>query len=139
MHAPIDRTLTPTDVSRPTRVLGHPDDVLQDPGITPDDKRALLADWASDAHAIENAPALRQLDDGSVVPVDDILRALTSLESTADFGRDIRRAAARRRSTLLSRLRGIHLRSDDDNDDPPPCPASAALPLRLRRTVAVAA
>jgi hypothetical protein len=44
------------------------------------EKRALLARWASDAHAVENAPALRQLDDGSVVELGEILRVLRSLD-----------------------------------------------------------
>src|SRR4051812_25040058 len=55
----------------PGGVLGHPDDVVRHPRMTLAEKRAVLAAWASDAHAVEDAPGLRQLDDGSLVAVDE--------------------------------------------------------------------
>ena len=138
MNSRIDTIFTRADGDGPTRLLGHPDNVIRDPGMTVDEKRAMLAAWASDAHAVENAPPLRQLDDGSVVPVDDILRALKSLELTADPAHDARRATPPRRRTFLSRFRPIRIRRDDD-DEPPPCPASAMIPVQWRRTEARAA
>ncbi|MFG1190725.1 hypothetical protein [Xanthobacter flavus] len=60
-------------------VLVHPDQVLDHPSMSDAEKRALLSSWASDRHAVENAPALRRLDSGAVVPVDDILAALAAL------------------------------------------------------------
>ena len=60
--------------------FGHPDDVLRHPTMSIAEKRALLASWASDARAIPGVPILRQLDDGSVLMVDQILRALTALD-----------------------------------------------------------
>jgi hypothetical protein len=61
-------------------LLDHPDKVLRHPRLTRGEKRALLSSWASDAHAVENQPTLRRLDDGTVLPVDEILRALKSLD-----------------------------------------------------------
>lgn len=60
-------------------VLVHPDQVLDHPSMSCAEKRALLSSWASDRHAVENAPALRRLDSGAVVSVDDILAALAAL------------------------------------------------------------
>lgn len=61
-------------------VLVHPDQVLEHPSMRAEDKRALLSSWASDRHAVENAPGLRRLDSGAVVAVDDILAALAALD-----------------------------------------------------------
>ena len=47
--------------------------VVQDADLTLNEKRAILASWASDACAVEAVPALRQAPGGSrAVPVDDI-------------------------------------------------------------------
>lgn len=122
-------------------LLGHPDDVRRHPGVSVAEKREILARWASDAHALENAPSLRQLDDGSVVEIDDILQALRTLDEevgSAAAGNAVRKAHARRRGTFLSRLQNARRRRDDD-DDPPPCPASSAYPLRILVADAVAA
>lgn len=59
--------------------LVHPDQVLDHPSMTDEEKRALLSSWASDRHAVENAPALRRLDSGAVVSIDDIMAALAAL------------------------------------------------------------
>src|ERR1700712_4244331 len=58
----------------------HPDEVASDRRLTAAEKRELLASWASDARAVPSAPALRQLDNGAIVRIDDILRTLKSLD-----------------------------------------------------------
>ena len=60
-----------------------PRDIVARTDLTIDEKRAVLADWASDAHAIENAPALRRPADGIVLNVTDILTALRALDGAA--------------------------------------------------------
>lgn len=60
-------------------ILVHPDQVLDHPFMSNEEKRALLSSWASDRRAVENAPALRRLDSGAIVPVDAILAALAAL------------------------------------------------------------
>lgn len=67
-------------------VLVHPDQVLDHPAMGVEEKRATLSSWASDLHAVENAPALRRLDSGAVVPVDDILAALAALSADQPAG-----------------------------------------------------
>lgn len=110
--------------------LGHPDDIVCDPDMTAEEKRAVLASWASDVNAVRDTPSLRQLPDGSTVELEDILRALRSLDGTGgprpfDERRDTRRQRMqRRRGQLLWWRTGRGPR--DDDDDPPPCPATIA-------------
>ena len=65
----------------PTLKLHHPSEALGNPGLTVAERRAILADWASDARAVENAPWLRQLENGARIPVSDILSALRRLDN----------------------------------------------------------
>jgi len=55
-------------------------EILDDPNLTAADKREILASWISDAHAVDNAPALRQIDNGVFASVDEISLALKSLD-----------------------------------------------------------
>jgi hypothetical protein len=60
----------------------HPSEVVTHPQLEPEVKRAILASWASDASAVKNQPALRRAPTGRhVVPIDDVMRALKSLDS----------------------------------------------------------
>jgi hypothetical protein len=68
----------------PAKAFAHPMNVVRDPDLTLNEKRALLASWASDACAIESAPELRAHASGSVVRWDDIMDALRILDSEAD-------------------------------------------------------
>lgn len=111
---------------------GHPDEVLEDARLSTDEKRALLASWASDANAVPHLPMLRQLPDGSVVKVEDIFRALKALDgldyggASEACGAMWRRPFSRRRGSTSNRWAWKHRGPHDDDDDPPPCPAYAA-------------
>ena len=114
--------------------FGRPDDVLKDPRLTPDQKRCLLASWASDANAVPYLPSLRQLPDGSIVRVDEILDALKALDGSVEVGPSRPGHALQGRQTIKRRLPSrsrLWKRYGrwpwDDGDDPPPCPAFAAL------------
>lgn len=68
----------------PARAFAHPRQVVSDPDLTLNEKRAILASWASDACAVEAAPALRQPPGApQPVPVDEILDALRALDRDA--------------------------------------------------------
>jgi hypothetical protein len=67
----------------PASAFKHPREVVDDPNLTMNEKRAILASWASDACAIEAAPALRQPGDGPSVRFDDIMDALKALDRDA--------------------------------------------------------
>jgi len=113
---------------RPTgAVFNHPDEVLADTGLTPDEKRAVLASWASDACSIESAPALRRLESGAIVSLADILAALTALDGTDAARRATHRSGGGRRAIRLQTRRPLprSIHRHDDDDDPPPSPAAA--------------
>lgn len=84
----------------PAAVFAHPSEVLAAPNLTREEKRAILASWASDAWAVESAPALRQCPGliGCTVPLDDVLAALRALdpEEPADSPRAGHRPAVGR-------------------------------------------
>jgi len=139
---PLQHTADPVPAAPPAdgllSTLTHPDQVLDERSLTPAEKRAILASWVSDAHAVEDAPSLRRLDSGAIVPLDLILDALRSLDAADQGG-----TPAQERRTILAfprpprsllRLRGtMRRRNGRDDDDPPPCPAAAAaIPVRLR-------
>jgi len=80
----------------PARAFAHPRQVVADSDLTVNEKRAILASWASDACAVEAAPDLRQPSDGPPVRFDDIMDALKALDKeaagTVDYGKFINRA-----------------------------------------------
>lgn len=51
----------------PARAFAHPMDVVRDPDLTLNEKRAILSSWASDACAVEAAPELRSIASGTIV------------------------------------------------------------------------
>ena len=110
------------------RVPLAPQDVVHDRTMSTEDKRALLASWAADARAVPNCPALRRLDDGNLVLIDDVLDALKMLDgepSRSERPSDERAARLRRGHwSRLARQWRRH-RDHDDDDDPPTAPASA--------------
>jgi hypothetical protein len=61
----------------PSAVFDHPRDVLNDPDLTRQEKRAILSSWASDVCAVQSAPSPRH-PSGAKSPVsfDDIVDAL---------------------------------------------------------------
>lgn len=128
----------------PGDVFRHPREVLTHPQLSKAEKRAILASWASDACALENAPGLRCLTGcrAEPVPVDAVLGALAELDqgsrppgpSRDAPGSATRRRSPQRRSRELWNLRfSLRPGRRDDDDDPPPCPA-AAMPAPRPRT-----
>jgi hypothetical protein len=83
-----------------------------------------LASWISDARAVEDSPALRRIESGAVVHVDDIRRALVALdELEPDRKGDGKRLrlSGRSRSVISRWLRRVDpLNGSNDNDDDPP-------------------
>jgi hypothetical protein len=100
----------------PAGAFAHPADVLRDPDLTFNEKRAILASWASDACAIEAAPELRQAP-GTARPVsfDDIMDALRLLDRQAGDYQSPRRY----RRVLANRKRGVFGRSSRRRADSP--------------------
>jgi hypothetical protein len=67
----------------PAGAFAHPDEVVRDLDLTINEKRATLASWASDACAVEAAPALRRVPGGRFVTFDDLMDALRLLDRQA--------------------------------------------------------
>jgi hypothetical protein len=89
----------------PAGAFTHPTDVVRDPDLTLNEKRAILASWASDSCAVESAPALRIAPAGSrPVTFDDVMDALRALDQqTADYGKP----ASHYRRVLADRIPGV--------------------------------
>ena len=66
---------------RPAVGFTTPDDVVKDPHLSHGQKREVLASWASDASAVQDAPTLRWLlGTPEPVPLHEVLDALRRLE-----------------------------------------------------------
>jgi hypothetical protein len=76
-----EAALNAAHVLHPGNHFDHPRDVLATDDIGQDEKRAILASWASDIFAIESIPALR-LYPGTdkAVTYDEIIEALKTLD-----------------------------------------------------------
>jgi len=102
----------------PAQAFAHPLEVVGDPDLTLNEKRAILASWASDACAVEASPALR-CPPGSEQPVsvDAILEALRDLDKAADTsGTAWLRREMRRRS--IDRCRSSRSRAGGNSGSP---------------------
>ena len=93
----------------PANAFAHPMDVVRDEDLTLNEKRAILASWASDACAIEAAPDLRVTSSRSVVRWDDIMDALRTLDKeTENYAKPLphyKRVLARKDAGLLGMRR----------------------------------
>jgi hypothetical protein len=84
------------ELLHPAQAFGHPSEVVNDPDLTVNEKRAILASWASDACAVEAAHELRSASHGSTVLFDGIMEALRRLDKQVN-GDKYRRVLHRRR------------------------------------------
>ena len=93
----------------PANAFSHPMDVVRDEDLTLNEKRAILASWASDACAIEAAPDLRVNRSRSVVRWDDIMDALRTLDKeTENYAKPLphyKRVLARKDAGILGMRR----------------------------------
>lgn len=93
------------ELLHPADAFEHPFEVVGDPDLTLNEKRAILSSWASDACALEAAPELRELSRGKVVRFDDIMDALCSLD--AGDAQPLKKYQKRvRRRNIFGRSRG---------------------------------
>ena len=93
----------------PANAFAHPMDVVRDEDLTLNEKRAILASWASDAWAIEAAPDLGVNSSRSVVRWDDIMDALRTLDKeTENYAKPLphyKRVLARKDAGILGMRR----------------------------------
>ncbi len=74
----------PNDLLHPAQAFEHPSHVVNDPDLTLNEKRAILASWASDACALEAAPHLRCAPGKQPVLFDEVVEALRTLDKEAN-------------------------------------------------------
>ena len=74
------------EILRPADAFSHPQEVVCDPDLSINEKRAILASWASDACAVEAMPGLRRSPVGATVTFDDIMDSLKELDEQARQG-----------------------------------------------------
>jgi hypothetical protein len=60
-----------------------PSDVVTNPALTMQEKRAILASWASDVCAVEASPGLRRPPGAPIVEFDAVMDALKQLDGEA--------------------------------------------------------
>ena len=102
--APFDVDLD--ELLHPAQAFAHPSEVVSDPDLTLNEKRAILASWASDACAVDSAPALRHAGPGQPpVGFDDVMEALRILDKQVPAQSDRYRRRERRRR-IFGRTRG---------------------------------
>lgn len=81
-------------LDEPRRPYSRPADLLGDESLDAYEKKEILSFWASDACAVESAPALRHLPGTpSPVSIDEIMRALVDLDGARPELAPGRRAA----------------------------------------------
>ena len=105
------RALNIDDLLHPARAFAHPGDVVRDPDLSLNEKRAILASWASDACALEAAPDLREIPGGSRVRFDEIMECLRELDRQANDAMPGAGTRMRKR-----RLRGLLRGGNSDPD-----------------------
>jgi hypothetical protein len=85
------------DILHPSQVFEQPADIVSDLNLSLNEKRAILAAWASDACSVEAAPALRKRPAGRIVEFDEIMDALRLLDqeayATIRYGKMVRKPA----------------------------------------------
>jgi hypothetical protein len=92
------RDLDLDELLHPAQAFSHPGEVVADPDLTLNEKRAILASWASDACAVDSAPTLRHAGPGQPpVSFDDVMDALRTLDKQATDSTSYRRHERRRR------------------------------------------
>ncbi len=105
-----DECFNLNELLHPANAFAHPSEVVNDPDLTLNEKRAILASWASDACAIEAAPELRAGPHGSPVRFDDIMDALRALDKHEQITSDRYRRVLRH--NRIFRKNGAHGRAD---------------------------
>jgi hypothetical protein len=105
---PARRDFELDELLHPAQAFAHPSEVVADPDLTLNEKRAILASWASDACAVESSPALRDAGPGRPpVGFDDVMDALRTLDKQAqDSATSLRYRRDARRNRIFGRRRG---------------------------------
>lgn len=99
----------------PAQAFAHPLDVVNDPDLTPSEKRAILAAWASDANSGNAIAVLRPPPGAQPVHFEEIMAALRTLDQQVrPF-----KPQPHYRHVLDKRIPGVFGRQTRDDRDQP--------------------
>ena len=71
----------PDPLFQPVAHYNSPKEVLENPELSPSEKRVILSSWASDVYAVESCPSLREIPGiDHTIKLADILDALRALD-----------------------------------------------------------
>ena len=84
--------------------FADPWDVVLDANLTGIEKKEILAEWASDIHAVEGRPELRMNESGAVLALDRILECLRLVDAEIAAGTAPRAVTRVLRPKPLARL-----------------------------------
>ncbi len=91
MHSELKRAAQQAAVMGPVVLvpglrLCRPSDVVGGPSLSVDDRRAILAAWASDLYAVDSQPSLRHLPGTpSPVSIEEVQAALRELDRRYNY------------------------------------------------------
>jgi hypothetical protein len=108
-----DRTINNVEpLFHPVSHYESPEDVLDDAGLSTDEKRVILSSWASDMYVVESQPTLREIPGiQHRRRLEDILAALKQLDDDTDPPpRGGGHAASSVQQGRMHRLRGFPVR-----------------------------
>jgi len=125
MYAP-NTSYPSSDVEMLACGFSHPDEIVRDNSLSLDEKRELLADWASDIRSIKDHPTYRLIDSGQVLSLAEILKAIADLEQQESTPSE---RLCRSDDQNENRKKPKSSDDDDPDDDPPPVPAGVFVPL----------
>ena len=98
---PAEDTFDLDDLLHPAQAFDHPSEVVDDQDLTLNEKRAILASWASDACAVETTSALQRSPGAArSVGFDDVMDALRSFDHQTKDKNCARRQRVLRRKRL---------------------------------------
>ena len=85
MRTDLDFTTLHDDDITDSDLVGYyrPQEIVDDPQLSVSRKKAMLAYWASDIHAVAGVPALRRVW-GATVRIDDLMAAMARLDEEID-------------------------------------------------------
>ena len=98
-----ERNFALRDLLHPAKAFQHPSDVVRDPDLTPNEKRAILASWASDWAS----------EAGKPIALSAVLEALSALDQRAHGAADTRLRDWRRRQARRQAIERFRNRRGD--------------------------
>ncbi|MBL8894194.1 MAG: hypothetical protein JNJ53_06305 [Rhizobiales bacterium] len=73
-------------MANPSKVFNAPMDVINTPGLTDAERRAILESWEQEAHLLQTATG-ENMAGGEPSRIEDVRKAIDALDTRAEVGR----------------------------------------------------